>query len=140
MEWNRVSESTLCVDSKTKSPCGCCDGIRKRSSLVFCGAACCAIDKLTIGAITNAHPPLGLRPLQFVHAALVPGCIFCRSHDIPPLVGVFVLLTSFLISQGQEVQSMEGHENYVFCVNFNNPQANLLVRGWNGSLGVCCCS
>lgn len=29
---------------------------------------------------------------------------------------------------------MEGHENYVFCVNFNNPQANLLVRredGWN---------
>ncbi len=22
---------------------------------------------------------------------------------------------------------MEGHENYVFCVNFNNPQANLLV-------------
>lgn len=31
------------------------------------------------------------------------------------------------LSQGQEVQSMEGHENYVFCVNFNNPQANLLV-------------
>lgn len=29
--------------------------------------------------------------------------------------------------QGQEIQSMEGHENYVFCVNFNNPQANLLV-------------
>lgn len=32
------------------------------------------------------------------------------------------------IRKGQEVQSMEGHENYVFCVNFNNPQANLLVR------------
>lgn len=29
---------------------------------------------------------------------------------------------------------MEGHENYVFCVNFNNPQANLLVRGWTGVL------
>lgn len=32
-----------------------------------------------------------------------------------------------MVPQGQEVQSMEGHENYVFCVNFNNPQANLLV-------------
>ncbi|CAN0316032.1 unnamed protein product [Hapterophycus canaliculatus] len=40
---------------------------------------------------------------------------------------------------------MEGHENYVFCVNFNNPQANLLVSGsfdekvkiWDVATGKC---
>lgn len=31
---------------------------------------------------------------------------------------------------------MEGHENYVFCVNFNNPQANLLVRNYVCSRSV----
>lgn len=45
-----------------------------------------------------------------------------------PLCYVKPSLFYLAIPKGQEVQSMEGHENYVFCVNFNNPQANLLVR------------
>jgi len=30
---------------------------------------------------------------------------------------------------GRMISTLEGHSNYVFCVNFNNPQTNLLVSG-----------
>ncbi|CAM9603510.1 unnamed protein product, partial [Phaeothamnion confervicola] len=32
-------------------------------------------------------------------------------------------------SAGREVITLEGHENYVFCVNFDNPRADVLVSG-----------
>eukprot|EP00639_Heterosigma_akashiwo_P027772 CAMPEP_0194679778 /NCGR_PEP_ID=MMETSP0295-20121207/11008_1 /TAXON_ID=39354 /ORGANISM="Heterosigma akashiwo, Strain CCMP2393" /LENGTH=396 /DNA_ID=CAMNT_0039565273 /DNA_START=142 /DNA_END=1332 /DNA_ORIENTATION=+ len=46
---------------------------------------------------------------------------------------------------GRESATFEGHSNYVFCVNFNNPQTNLLVSGsfdqsvkiWDVRTGQC---